>query len=37
MNPLHSLVVSARARASALSVLSLLAMVLAGANGHKWF
>src|SRR5207237_8162930 len=35
MNPLHSLVVSARARASVLLVISLLAMVLAGAHGHK--
>jgi hypothetical protein len=36
MNSLHSLLLSARARAGALSAISLLAMILAGAAGQKW-
>jgi hypothetical protein len=33
---LHPLFTSARARAGLVSAVSLLAMVLAGAAGHKW-
>ena len=33
---LNSLFLSVRARAGVLSAVSLLAMVLAGAAGHKW-
>jgi hypothetical protein len=36
MHTLLSLLTSARARAGVVSVISLLAMVLAGAAGHKW-
>ncbi len=36
MNTLYSLLLSARARAGVLSAISLLAMILAGAAGHKW-
>jgi hypothetical protein len=37
MNTLYSLFVSARARVGVLSAISLLAMVLAGTAGQKWF
>lgn len=37
MNILLSLFLSVRARAAALSAISLLAMILAGAAGHKWY
>ncbi len=33
---LYSILTSARARVGILSAASLLAMVLAGAAGHKW-
>jgi hypothetical protein len=36
MHTLHSIVTSARARFGVLWAISLLAMVLAGAAGHKW-
>jgi hypothetical protein len=36
MHTLHLLLNSARARAGVFSVVSLLAMVLAGAAGQKW-
>ena len=36
MSSLHALFASARVRASLLSGLSLLALVLAGAAGTKW-
>jgi hypothetical protein len=36
MHTLRSVISSARARAGVVSVLSLLAMVLAGAAGQKW-
>ena len=36
MYRIHALLNSARSRSGILTAISLLAMVLAGAAGHKW-